>query len=397
MSEKFTGVFTQQEPIPEAGIEAALAVLRHGRLHRYNTVSGEIAETALLEEEFADFTGAKYCLAVASGGYAISTALRAAGVRPGDPVLTNAFTLAPVPGAIASLGAVPLFVGVTEQLTIDLDDLASKAGQARVLLLSHMRGHICDMERLMAICDAAGVKVIEDCAHTMGASWNGIASGRHGLAAAYSTQTYKHMNSGEGGFLVTDDEDLAARAVILSGSYMLYERHRAAPGPEAFERVKYVTPNISGRMDNLRAAILRPQLRDLAKQLDRWNERYRTIEDGLRGTPGLTVIERPAEERFVGSSIQFILLGWSEEKVAEVVRRCAARGVELKWFGEGEPKGFTSRYDSWRYVDAPRMPSTDRILRGLLDMRVPLTFSLDDCALIARIIRAEVSAVHQAA
>ena len=397
MSEKFTGVFTQQEPIPEAGIEAALAVLRHGRLHRYNTVSGEIAETALLEEEFAAFTGAKYCLAVASGGYAISTALRAAGVRPGDPVLTNAFTLAPVPGAIASLGAVPLFVGVTEQLTIDLDDLASKAGQARVLLLSHMRGHICDMERLMAICDAAGVKVIEDCAHTMGASWNGVASGRHGLAAAYSTQTYKHMNSGEGGFLVTDDEDLAARAVILSGSCMLYERHRAAPGPEAFERVKYVTPNISGRMDNLRAAILRPQLRDLATQLDRWNERYRTIEDGLRGTPGLTVIERPAEERFVGSSIQFLLLDWSEEKVAEVVRRCAARGVELKWFGEGEPKGFTSRYDSWRYVDAPRMPSTDRILRGLLDMRVPLTFSLDDCALIARIIRAEVSAVHQAA
>ena len=397
MSEKFTGVFTQQEPIPEAGIEAALAVLRHGRLHRYNTVSGEIAETALLEEEFAAFTGAKYCLAVASGGYAISTALRAAGVRPGDPVLTNAFTLAPVPGAIASLGAVPVFVGVTEQLTIDLDDLATKAGQARVLLLSHMRGHICDMERLMAICDAAGVKVIEDCAHTMGASWNGVASGRHGLAAAYSTQTYKHMNSGEGGFLVTDDEDLAARAVILSGSYMLYERHRAAPGPEAFERVKYVTPNISGRMDNLRAAILRPQLRDLATQLDRWNERYRTIEDGLRGTPGLTVIERPAEERFVGSSIQFILLDWSEEKVAEVVRRCAARGVELKWFGEGEPKGFTSRYDSWRYVDAPRMPSTDRLLRGLLDMRVPLTFSLDDCALISRIIRAEVSAIHQAA
>lgn len=397
MTEIFTGNFTQQEPIPEEGVAAALDVLRHGRLHRYNTKAGEISETAALEQEFAALTGAKYCLAVASGGYAMSTALRAVGVRPGDRVLSNAFTLAPVPGAIASVGAVPVFVGVTEQLTIDLDDLAAKAGQAKVLLLSHMRGHICDMDRLMAICGAAGITVIEDCAHTMGASWNGVPSGRHGAVGCYSCQTYKHVNSGEGGFLVTDDEEIAARAVILSGSYMLYERHLAAPAPEVFERVKYVTPNISGRMDNLRAAILRPQVRALGPQVDRWNDRYRVLEDGLRGTPGLTVIERPAEERYVGSSFQVLLLDWAGEKVSDVVRRCAARGVELKWFGAVEPVAFTSRYDSWRYVEAPRMPETDRVLAGILDMRVPLTFSLDDCALIARIIRAEVGAVYQSA
>ena len=78
------------------------------------------------------------------------------------------------------------------------------------------------------------------------------------------------------------------------------------------------------------------------------------------------------------------------------VRRCAARGVELKWFGNSEPVGFTSRYDSWRYVDAPAMPDSDRVLAGIIDMRVPLTFSLEDCALIARIIRDEVSLVFQA-
>lgn len=76
----------------------------------------------------------------------------------------------------------------------------------------------------------------------------------------------QHVNSGEGGFLITDDEELAARAVVLSGSYMLYERHLAAPRPEVFERVKYVTPNVSGRMDNLRAAILRPQVSGGARQ-----------------------------------------------------------------------------------------------------------------------------------
>ena len=396
MSEVFKGSFTQQEPIPEDGIEAAIAVMRHGRLHRYNTAPGEVAETVLLEQEFAAQVGSKYCLAVASGGYAMATALRAVGVKPGDRVLTNTFTLAPVPGAIAAVGAVPVFVGVTDQLVIDLDDLAAKAGQADVLLLSHMRGHLADMEALMAICDGAGVAVIEDCAHTMGASWKGVASGTQGKVGCYSCQTYKHVNSGEGGLFVTDDAEVAARAIILSGSYMLYERHTAGPPKNAFETIRFETPNISGRMDNLRAAILRPQLRKLDAQRERWNARYHEIEKGLRDTPGLTVIDRPEQEGIVGSSIQFLLKDWAEVAVRDVLKRCAARGVELKWFGSAEPIGFTSRYDSWRYVDAPRMPASDAILAGIVDMRVPLTFSLEDCGLIAQIIRSEVSAVYQA-
>ncbi|MCB2128930.1 MAG: DegT/DnrJ/EryC1/StrS family aminotransferase [Rhodobacteraceae bacterium] len=392
MTGNFTGSFTQQEPIPEAGIEAALNVLRHGRLHRYNTAPGEIAETALLEEEFARFTGAKYCLAVASGGYALGAALRAIGIGPGDHVLTNAFTLAPVPGAIAALGASPVFVETTEDLTIDMADLQAKLAGARALLLSHMRGHICDMDRLMAICDAAGVPVIEDCAHTMGAAWRGTPSGRHGIAGCYSTQTYKHMNSGEGGLIVSDDPDLMARAVILSGSYMLYGRHRAAPPAEAFDRVRLVTPNVSGRMDNLRAAILRPQLADLAAQCARWNALYATMEAALTGTDGLRLIPRPAEESHVASSFQFLLPGWPPQRVQTFLARAAQRGVELKWFGHPEPTGFTSRHDSWRYAGAQHLPQTDRILAGLIDMRLPLTFTPADVQLIAAIIREELAA-----
>jgi dTDP-4-amino-4,6-dideoxygalactose transaminase len=396
MTERFTGNFTQQEPIPEEGIAAALDVLRSGRLHRYNLVGEEAGEVAALEREFAAYTGARYALAVTSGGYAMATALRALGVKPGDKVLTNAFTLAPVPGSIASVGAVPVFVGVTEALTIDLEDLAAKVDQADVLMLSHMRGHLADMDALMAICDAAGVTVIEDCAHTMGAAWRGVPSGRWGKIGCYSTQTYKHMNSGEGGFLITDDEVVMARAVMLSGSYMLYARHGTVPPAEVFEAVKYDTPNVSGRMDHLRAAILRPQLRALEGQCEKWNARYRVVEEGLRGTPGLTVVERAEAERYVGSSIQFLLLDWDGGRIAEVLKRCLARGVELKWFGGAEPVGFTSRYDSWRYAPSAPMPASDRILRGIVDMRLPLTFSLEDCAQIARIIRAEVGAVYQA-
>ncbi len=397
VAERFTGNFTQQEPIPEEGIEAAIAVLRHGRLHRYNTSSGEVAETALLEEEFAALTGAKYCLAVASGGYALGCALRAMGLQHGEPVLTNAFTLAPVPGAIAAAGGAPVFVEVTDDLVIDFADLAAKAhaSGARLLMLSHMRGHLCDMAALMALCDRLGVKVIEDCAHTMGAAWNGVVSGRHGAVACYSMQTYKHINAGEGGFLISDDDAIMARAILLSGSYMLYAKHKAAPPIKAFEAVRMVTPNVSGRMDNLRAAILRPQLRMLGDRVARWTVLYRTLEAGLQATPGLALVIRPEEETFVGSSFQFRLPEWSAARIALYLQRVVARGVEVKWFGAPEPVAFTSRYDHWQYAAKQTLPQTDRILASLIDLRLPLTFTRDDAAQIARILRAEALAVGQ--
>ncbi len=389
--ERFSGNFTQQEPISEAAIARAVEVMRSGRLHRYNVAPGEAGEAALLEEEFAAFVGAKYCLAVASGGYALGAALRALGVAPGEPVLTNAFTLAPVPGAIAALGAVPVFVEVTADLVIDLDDLAAKAATsgARVLLLSHMRGHICDMDRLMEITNAAGLRVIEDCAHTMGASWAGVASGRHGVIGCYSTQTYKHMNSGEGGLIVSDDAALMAAMILTSGSYMLYARHRAAPGPEAFEALKWTTPNVSGRMDNLRAAILRGQIATLPARIARWNVLYHALEAGLAGVPGLRLIPRPQAESFVGSSFQFTLPGWDGGRIEALVAACLARGVELKWFGAALPVAFTSRHDSWRYAPPQALPRTDAVLAGLIDLRLPLSFSVADAATIARILAGE--------
>jgi hypothetical protein len=106
-------------------------------------------------------------------------------------------------------------------------------------------------------------------------------------------------------------------------------------------------------------------------------------------------VARPEAETFVGSSFQFLLPGWSAARVGAFLGRTLARGVELKWFGADQPVAFTSRYDHWKYVDAVALPQTDRILAGLIDMRVPLTFSVEDCAQIARIIRAEALAVGQ--
>lgn len=385
----FSKSFTQQEPIPEAGIRAAVAQMQSGRLHRYNTLPNEKSETDLLEIEFAEYLGVPYCLACSSGGYALHVAMQAVGVSRGDKVLCNAFTLAPVPGAIHNSGAEPVLIDVAEDYCIDLDDLESKAESsgARFFLLSHMRGHIADMDRIMQICQKYKLMLIEDCAHTMGASWNGVKSGTFGDVACFSAQTYKHVNSGEGGFLTTRHDEIMARAIMHSGSYMLFDRHHAAPAPEVFEQIRYETPNYSGRMDNLRAAILRPQLADLDQQCHRWNERYRVLEAVLLRCQAVRVPARPEAEQYVASSIQFSLPGRSAEEMRAVVQECARRGVALKWFGDAIPEGYTSRYDSWRYIaDMPQLPRTESILSTLLDMRIPLTFSLEDCQLIAEII-----------
>ena len=384
----FKGAFTQQEPIGEAAIAAAVAVMRTGRLHRYNTVAGEISQASLLEAEYAAYQGQPYCLACASGGYAMHIALLAAGIRPGEPVLTNAFTLSPVPGAIANAGGKPVLVECTRDLVIDLDDLEAKAARrkARFLLLSHMRGHIANMDRIGRILEAHGITLIEDCAHTMGASWEGVKSGSHGLAGCFSTQTYKHMNSGEGGLLTSNDPAFMARAIILSGSYMFYERHGATPDASHFRDIRLDTPNCSGRIDNLRAAMLRPQLAELDRNIARWNDRYRTLEGALERSGLFHLPVRPKPESYVGSSIQFLLEGISQEDALAFVAANKARGVELKWFGAQEPVAFTSNHHSWRYMEPQSLPQTDAVLSGLFDMRIPLTFSVADCTHIAEII-----------
>lgn len=386
---RFTGNFTQQEAISDDAIDSAVAVMRSGRLHRYNVANpDEPSETALLESEFAKYQNQQYALALASGGYAMQTALRALDIKPGEPVLTNAFTLSPVPGAIDAVGGKPVLIETTSDLVIDIAHLEKMAAatDSRVLMLSHMRGHIADMDAISALVKKYNITMIEDCAHTMGATFNGIKSGCHGEMACFSTQTYKHMNSGEGGFLTTNNDELMARSIVLSGSYMLYERHDAAPPAKAFENIRLQTPNCSGRMDNLRAAILRPQLRNLDKNCLRWNERFVSIMNTLKQCNSIALAQPHPSAKEVSSSFQFSIPDFSDEQNEQFLANCFERGVELKWFGANDPVAYTSRYESWGYVDSSRLENTDQVLHRLYDCRIPLTFSIDDCEQIAQII-----------
>lgn len=393
---RFTGDLSAPDPVPEEGIEAAVRLMRDGRLFRYGEDRSSLPEAAVLEEEFAAYMGRRYCLGVNSCGCSLFIALRAAGVQPGDKVLMNAFTLAPVPGAIAHAGADAVLVDIDERLVVDLEDLDRKAAAsgAGFFMLSYMRGHIPDMDAVMAVCERHKLVLIEDCAHTMGADWNGRKCGTFGAAACFSTQTFKHINSGEGGLIVTDDEDLAARAVLLSGSYMLYRQHRARPDEEVFERHRYDMPNCSMRMSSLVAAILRPQLPILEARNEKWRAIYAELAPRIDAIEHLRMPVRPAEEGFVPSSLQFFVDDLTDAQIHRLLGHADVLGVHVKWFGNPDPTGFTSRHDHWRYLKGHNrsdVPGADRILHKLCDMRLPTWLKGEDCAIIAKVLEEAVN------
>ncbi|MFP6730679.1 MAG: aminotransferase class I/II-fold pyridoxal phosphate-dependent enzyme [Alphaproteobacteria bacterium] len=387
----FEGDLSAPDPIPETGIEAAVRLMRDGRLFRYGEDRNSAPEAAALEEEFAQYAGRKYCLGVNSGGCSLFIALKAVGVETGDKVLMNAFTLAPVPGAVVHAGAEAVFIDIDDNYRIDIEDLDRKAAasDARVLMLSYMRGHIPDMDAVMAVCTRRGLIVIEDCAHTMGAGWNGRLTGTFGAVGCFSTQTFKHINSGEGGLIVTDDDDIAARAVLYSGSYMLYAQHRARPPLEAFERHRYNTPNCSMRMSGLVATILRSQLPVLDERNKRWREIYDSLEPLIDNIDHLGMPKRPKKEEFVPSSLQFSVEDLSDERIKAFLDYADDHGVHVKWFGNPEPIGFTSRHDHWRYLaghNSTDVPNADRVLHGLCDIRLPVWLTAADCKAIATVL-----------
>jgi dTDP-4-amino-4,6-dideoxygalactose transaminase len=369
--------------------------MRSGNLFRYGEFGADDLEAAALEREFAAYIGRRYAVGLNSCGCSLFVALKCAGVKTGDKVLMNSFTLAPVPGSVAHAGAQAVLVESTDDLLIDLDDLRAKAaGGAHVLLLSHMRGHIADMDAVAALCEDLRLTLIEDCAHTLGAKWSGRPTGTFGAIGCFSAQTYKHVNAGEGGLLVTDDEDIAAQAILYSGSYMLYAQHAARPPLEVFERHKHTIPNFSMRMSNLAAAVVRPQLGLLAERAAKWNERHDLIAAELAKLDGINLPRRGAKEAYVASSIQFSVTSLAYNQICAFVERCASRGVQLKWFGRRESVGFTSRYSHWQYLAGGQsLPKTEAILARLCDMRIPTSLTLNECHTIVAIIRESLNAL----
>jgi perosamine synthetase len=174
------------EPIPAAARDEIERLLSSGDLFRYTAPSD--APVALLEAEFAELLGARYALAVSSCSAALFLSLKALDLPKGAKVLIPAFTFAAVPSSVVHADCVPVLVEVGENW-VDMADFAAKLPEADAVMISHMRGHTSYMDAIMALCDAAGVPVIEDAAHSLGTTWSGRNIGTIGRVGCFSFQS----------------------------------------------------------------------------------------------------------------------------------------------------------------------------------------------------------------
>ena len=372
--------------LSDKALENANSVLKSGQLFRYgeNTSDGQFV--AKLETEFANYHNAKFSIGVNSGGSAMYVALLSAGVTKDDVVLLNSFTLAPVPGALQNIGCKIELVEINENLTVDVVDLESKIKlhKPKAFLLSHMRGHFGDLEEIQKLCKEHGVLLIEDCAHTLGGEWNGKKTGTFGIAGCFSLQTYKQINAGEGGIIITDDEDLAAKAILYSGSYGLHHQNGNAPSKEVFAKYEGVIPNFSLRLNELAAAVSLPQLDSLESINNKWNNIYSTIQNHLQHE-NIRFPDINPKVKQAPTSIQFFL-DYPSERIVEILKNCERNGLKIKWFGAPKAIGFTSTYKHWTYLDNKDLSQTDQLLAKLCDIRLPSTLTSRDCKTISSIL-----------
>ncbi|MGI1663529.1 DegT/DnrJ/EryC1/StrS family aminotransferase [Palleronia sp. KMU-117] len=368
------------EPIPDAARAEVERLLQSGDLFRY-TAPGD-APVALLEREFADLLGVDYALAVASCSAALFLSMKALDLPRGTKVLIPAFTFAAVPSSVLHAECEPVLVEVGENYRIDMADFAAKlTPDIGAVLISHMRGHTSDMDAIMALCESAGVPVIEDAAHSLGTTWGGRTIGTIGRIGCFSFQSYKLLNAGEGGILVTDDADLMARAVIMSGAY----EHNWKKHPvlhEAFARWQNRLPLYNTRLNNLSAAVIRPQLPELARRIRDGRRNHDHVAARLNTSPWLHVPEKLAPEERAPDSIQFNLVGVSDDDTLAFQETAKARGVPVQVFGMSTDNA--RAFWNWQFLGAlPELPRTRAMLMRACDARLPARLTLADCDAIA--------------
>ena len=371
------------DPVPQSGIDEAVELMKTGRMYRYNVPDAASSVVSKCEVEIAEYTGHKYCVALNSCGSAIMLMMKCAGLQPGDEVLSNAFTFGAVPSAIEHAGGKAVYVESDYNHCMDIDDLEKKLVEypnCKFCLISHMRGKLADMDKVKEACDRHNVILLEDCAHSLGVEWKGVHSGHVGKVAAISSQSYKMINSGEGGFLLTDDPEIAAKTAVYAGAYEgLAGKHLTVPGPEVFGDLPTQIPNYSVRMSGLAAAVIRPQIKTLDERREKYNKRYAFVTEKLverkghmlsipKNTPGMTPVH---------DSLQFNL---SEKLTGEQVQKfldeCATHGLPVELFGH---KSNARNFINWGFAPAEDpLPLTAKMLKHACDVRLPLMWDDED-------------------
>lgn len=263
--------------VDEEDITAVQKVVESGQWWRFT--EGKESEVTLFEKEFAAYHDAKYCLTISNGTLAIQAALKALGVEAGDEVIVPAVTfIASATGVILSQG-IPIFADIkAETCQIDPDSVEEKITEnTKGILVVHYAGYPVDMDAILKIAQKHHLFVLEDSSHAHGTEWKGRKIGAIGNIGTFSFQQSKSLTSGEGGAILTDNEELYEKAYA-------YHHIGRAFGSEKYEHT-IVGPNF--RLTELQGVLLRTQLKKLQKQTEIRMQNANLLSYGLKEIGGI--------------------------------------------------------------------------------------------------------------
>ncbi len=313
-SQPLPAEFPGAHSIDEEEVEAAVRLLRSRSLYRYYGLDPR-HETDQFEAEFAQYLGVRHVVAVTSGTAALHAALGALRVGPGDEVIVPSYMWVSVIAAVVNLGAIPVLAEIDESFGLDPEDVERRiTPRTAGVIAVHMCGAPADVLPLREITRRHSLFLLEDCAQCAGGSIHGQKVGTFGDIAIFSFQTNKNMTVGEAGAIVTNDTQLYDRAVSIqdSGYARDAQGEIVLDDPSAFGWGRGV------RLDELRAAVLRVQLRKIDRTIARMRQSKERIAAPLRQHPQIQ-LRRHADPR--GDTSCFLLTIFPDAATARAMNR----------------------------------------------------------------------------
>jgi dTDP-4-amino-4,6-dideoxygalactose transaminase len=372
--------------VTEEDEEAGLRALRSRLYFRYDYRPTAQTETGRFEARLRDYFGVRHALACHSGTNAIALALMSR-VQPGSLVATQAFSFAATPSAILLAGCRPLLIEVDDDLHLDVDDLRAKyTREVQAVVPVHMRGFAAPMPGIMRFAEEAAIPVIEDVVPALGASLNERRLGTFGVAGAFSTQSDKSINTGEGGFLITDDTDLFARAVVFSGAYEgRCARHFDSPAEVPICDLDY--PIYAFRMDEIRAAVATSALDRLPLRLTMQKEVYACVAEGVADLAPISVRKPVAPGAYLGESLLFRVRDGRDGAAAWFAHALRREGIDARNLGDPAETNIRCFWN-WRFLFPgleveqikSLLPRTTAVLEETVDVPLAPTLGPQDCA-----------------
>ena len=285
--------------------EQLLEVLETGRPFRwYGRGKEPPRKVATLEKEFAARMQTRYALAVTSGTAALQTAVNALGIGPGDEVILPAWTWHSCYAATVLAGALPVFAEIDESFNLDPADIEHRiTPKTKLIMAVHLQGNPADMDRILPIAKKHGVKVLEDCAQSVGASYKGRPVGSMGDIGIYSLQLNKTITAGEGGIVVTNDPVAFERGARFHDVGALRDPHTKMLGGGTLS--PFVGCNF--RLNEFSGGVLLAQLRKLDRIVGDVRANAQRVYAGIRDLPGIRFrrLPDPAGELGAGVFIRF--------------------------------------------------------------------------------------------